>query len=91
MMLNKNNEDNSLVLQAEGPQDDEEDSVHNNREASNGSNLDDDNDKHHVGPVMGIFFKVWSLVKGESPLSFSSRDEERFRHNRLTAIIHLLQ
>jgi len=21
--------------------------------------------KHHVGPVMGIFFKVWSLVKGE--------------------------
>jgi len=26
--------------------------------------------QHHVGPVMGIFFKVWSLVKGKlaSPL-----------------------
>lgn len=23
------------------------------------------NSNHHVGPVMGIFFKVWSLVKGK--------------------------
>lgn len=26
---------------------------------------DEDQGKHHVGPVMGIFFKVWSLVKGK--------------------------
>lgn len=26
---------------------------------------DEEQGKHHVGPVMGIFFKVWSLVKGK--------------------------
>lgn len=26
---------------------------------------DEEAEKHHVGPVMGIFFKVWSLVKGK--------------------------
>lgn len=26
---------------------------------------EEDQAKHHVGPVMGIFFKVWSLVKGK--------------------------
>lgn len=36
----------------------------NKAETLTGDN-DDSDDKHHVGPVMGIFFKVWSLVKGE--------------------------
>lgn len=36
-------------------------------QSSSSSPIDDDpNKQHHVGPVMGIFFKVWSLVKGES-------------------------
>lgn len=67
-MLSKNNEENSPVLAAASPQDNDENNVHISREpTSNGSGPDDDSDKHHVGPVMGIFFKVWSLVKGKSP------------------------
>lgn len=34
---------------------------------------DDSDDKHHVGPVMGIFFKVWSLVKGKCILFLQTR------------------
>lgn len=39
---------------------------HSDADSPTGENNEnnDDPSKHHVGPVMGIFFKVWSLVKG---------------------------
>lgn len=67
--LDKNSQEDTLQT-ANTKQESDDNGAHFNKDASDGggcnSAADDDVDKqHHVGPVMGIFFKVWSLVKGK--------------------------